>query len=228
MKTYPINLVNLENKRCLVIGGGRIAERRVTGLVAAGTRPIVIGSQLTPSLAILHTKGLIDHVSRPFHADDLGGAFLLIVATDDTQLNKRIGRLAESQVPLVNVVDAPDLCNFIAPSVLRQGDFVVSISSGGAAPVLAARVRNEMESQYGPEYATFTAWCAAIRPFMKRAFPDQAERTARWYELVDSPVLDLLATGRVSEARVLVAQILGTQVAKHIPLPQEGFGDDKN
>lgn len=217
MKAYPINLVSLENRRCLVIGGGRIAERRVLSLVEAGARPTVISPEISLALAALQTSGLIEHISRPFHPNDLQDAYLIIVATDNKDLNRKIGELARHQVPLINVVDVPELSTFIAPSVLRRGDFVVSISTGGVAPALSARVRKQLDSHFGPEFAMLVAWCAAIRPAMGQTFPDQSERTARWYALVDSSVLELLADGRVSEAHALATQILGVEVTENLP-----------
>lgn len=217
MKTYPINLVGLENKPCLVIGGGRIAERRALSLVEAGARPTVISPEVSRILADLQSSALIEHISRPFHPNDLQDAYLIIVATDNNDVNRKIGELARHHVPLINVVDDPELSTFTMASILRRGDFVVSISTGGAAPALAARVREQLETDFGSEYALFVAWCGAIRPVMGQIFSDPDERRARWYALMDSSVLDLLANGRVFEARALAAQILGPEVTENLP-----------
>ncbi len=213
MKSYPVNLVGLENQRCVVIGGGAVAARKVAGLIAAGARPVVVSPTLQPELAVLHCAGQFEYFSRSFQEEDLSGAFLVIAASDDPELNQRVWKLAQRRGILVNVVDSPAMCNFFAPAVIRRGDFVLSISTGGAAPALASHVRKMLEIQFGPEIQTLTDWCAAMRPVMRELFPDPAERTAHWYALAASPVLDLLAAGRRAEARVWIEENLGERLA---------------
>ena len=217
MKTYPVNLVGLEKKRCLVIGGGAVAGGKVLGLIEAGARPIVISPAITPELAALAAEDRIEYQARPFDAQDVAGAFLVIAATDDPALNREVWEAGCRQGALVNVVDAPPLCHFYAPSLIRRGDFVVSIASGGAAPALAARVRRELETRFGPAYGILVDWCGAIRPAVKEAFSDPDERKKRWVALVDSPLLDLLADGRIAEARAVVVQTMGAVVAASLP-----------
>lgn len=212
MRSYPIHLVGLENQRCLVIGGGEVAARKAAGLVAAGAHPLLISPSLHPQLNDMLVVGQIEHLTRPYQPGDLQDAFLVIAATTDPHINRQIGETCRKMGVLVNVVDAPKECNFIAPAVVRQGDFVVSISTGGATPALAARIRAQLETQFGPHYGAMVALCAAIRPAMRAAFPDPEERKAHWYELVDSPVLSLLAAGRDSEARALIEAILETHL----------------
>ncbi len=217
MKTYPINLVGLKNERCLVIGGGAVAEGKVMGLITAGARPIIISPAITPNLAALAAAGRVEYRSRAVCPQDVAGAFLVIVATDDPELNRQVWPAARQQGALVNVVDAPPLCNFYAPAVVRRGDFVLTVSTGGAAPALAARTRQELEARFGPEYETLVAWCAAIRPAVLNVDPNPAERKERWYALVDSPVLSLLANGRTAAARAWVAKIMGEEIATFLP-----------
>ncbi len=224
MKTYPVNLVGLEKKRCLVIGGGEVASGKVLGLIEAGARPVVISPAVTPELAALAAEGRIEYRARPFDPQDVAGAFLVIAATDDPALNRQVWEAGCRQGALVNVVDAPPLCHFFASALVRRGDFVVSIASGGAAPALAARVRRELEVHFGPAYGVLADWCAAIRPAVKQAFSDPDERKRRWVALVDSPLLALLADGRLPEARAWVADAMGTAVANSLPvgdLPHE-------
>lgn len=217
MKSYSVNLISLENKRCIVIGGSAVAERKVAGLVAAGARPIVISPTISPGLADLLVTGYIEHQPRGYSPGDLEGVFLVIAATGDQELNQRIWEAAQDQCTLVNVVDAPQLCSFFTPSVVRRGDFVVSVSTGGSAPALAVHVRRDLETRFGREYEVMVAWCAALRPVVREAFPDLAERKARWYALVESPVLPLLVEGHKTEARALITEILGPQVTGFFP-----------
>lgn len=213
MKSYPVNLVGLEKQRCLVIGGGAVAARKVSGLVAAGARPVVISPTIHADLENMLTAGQIEHFPRQYHPGDLEGAFLVIAATEDPALNRRVWEAGRRAGALVNVVDSPQVCNFIAPAIVRRGDFVVSISTGGAAPALAARARAELEALFGREYEAMTALCAAIRPAMREAFPNPGERKARWYALVDSPVLSLLSADQTSKARAWIEDMLGTRLA---------------
>lgn len=217
MKTYPVNLVGLETKRCLVIGGGAAAAGKVMGLIAAEARPIVISPTITPKLAALATEGRIEHWPRPFASQDLAGAFLVIAATNHPEVNRQVWEAACRQGALVNVVDAPSLCQFYSPAVIRQGDFVVSIATGGTAPALAARTRSELASRFGRAYAILTEWCGVMRPVVKEIFPDPRERKKRWTMLVDSSILDFLADGRFADARAKIAEIMGAVVAASLP-----------
>jgi siroheme synthase-like protein len=224
VKTYPVNLIGLEKKRCLVIGGGEVATGKVLGLIEAGVRPVVISPTITPELAALAIEGQIEHRPRPFASQDVAGAFLVIAATNHPEVNQQVWEAACQQGALINVVDAPPLCHFYAPSVIRHGDFVVSIATGGTAPALAARARSQLATRFGPAYGILADWCGVIRPAVKEAFPDPVERKARWYMLVDSPVLDYLADGRFADARASVAKIMGTAVADSLPVS----GDSPN
>ncbi len=218
MKSYPLNLVGLENQRCLVIGGGEVAARKAAGLVAAGARPVVISPSLHPELKEMLAAGQIEHLARPYQPDDLRGAFLVIAATADPDVNRQIGKACREAGALVNVVDSPQECTFIAPAVVRRGDFVISISTGGTAPALAARLRAQLETRFGQQYGALVALCASLRPAMRAAFPDPEERKARWYALIDSPVLSLLAAGRDSEAHAQVEALLGVPLDEGLPL----------
>jgi precorrin-2 dehydrogenase/sirohydrochlorin ferrochelatase len=217
MKSYPITLIGLEHKRCVVVGGGSVAVRKITGLIAAGARPVVISSTIKPALNSMLKAGLIEYIPRKFHPSDLEDAFLVIAATRDPELNQQVWEAARRAGALVNVVDTPQMCDFFNPAVVRRGDFLVSISTGGNAPMLASHVRQELEARFGHEYEVLTAWCAAIRPILLEIFPDPKERKFHWRTLLGSPVLSLLSTGREDEARAWIEEKLGTRVADSLP-----------
>lgn len=223
MKSYPVNLVGLDDRRCVVVGGGAIAARKVAGLIAAGVRPVVISPTLQEDLVELQSTSKIEHLPRGYHPGDLEGAFLVIAASDDPALNQQVWEAASGAGILVNVVDSPAMCNFFTPAVVRRGDFVLSIATGGTAPALGARLRWEMESSFGSEYETMTNWCAALRPVMMEVFSDPHERAAGWYALVDSPVLNLLAAGQFAKARAWIAENLGEQLAEVLPSEPQGY-----
>lgn len=221
MNNYPINIVNLPQKRCIVVGGGRVAARKVAGLIAAGARPVVISPSLHPALETKLAAEQFEHASRRYHPDDLEGVFLVIAATDDPELNRQIWEQGCREGTLVNVVDCPERCHFFAPAILRRGNFVISISTGGTAPALASHTRRELERRYGPEYETITNWCESIRPRMPDLIPDSDERKARWVALVNSPVLSLLSGGEISKARAWFDKILGARQDDKAPLEPE-------
>lgn len=227
MRTYPLNLVGLEDRRCVVVGGGTVAARKAAGLVAAGARPVVISPALGDDLMDMQTAGQVEHIPRGYLPGDLEGAFLVIAATGDPALNRQIWERGSGEGALVNVVDAPERCHFFAPAIVRRGDLVVGISTGGTAPALAARIRAELEERFGNEYETMTAWCAAIRPGMQDVFPNPEERIEYWYALIDSPVLAHLTAGRIRQARAWVAENLGERLAELVPPEPQDSSDEQ-
>jgi precorrin-2 dehydrogenase/sirohydrochlorin ferrochelatase len=208
MDYYPIYL-NLQGRRCVVIGGGKVAEGKVHGLLAAGGRVWVISPSLTPALDELARQLRISHVERTFQPGDLAEAFLAISATDDPAVNEQVWQEASAGNVLVNVVDDTPHCNFIAPAILRQGDLAVAISTGGKAPALAVRLREQIERLVGPEHARFLELAGSLRERLAKQRPDFGERRALWYQLVDSDVIDLLRRGEEAEARQRMAEIMG-------------------
>jgi len=152
MKYFPIFL-DLKGKLCAVVGGGRVAERKVRTLLKAGARVKVISPELTEPLSRLKTQAKILGEVRPFQAGDLRGAFLAIAATDDRKTNEKVYRQALRKMIPVNVVDDPVHSSFIVPSIVQRGDLVVAISTSGQSPALARTLRQKFEKEIGPEYA---------------------------------------------------------------------------
>jgi precorrin-2 dehydrogenase/sirohydrochlorin ferrochelatase len=151
VKYYPIYL-DITDKRCIVIGGGDVAERKVERLLDFGAHVTVVGKTLTHSLETMKKEGKIDHMNADYDKTCIDDAFLVIGATDREDINKKISRDAKDKGILVNIVDDPDKCDFILPSLLQRGDLLIAISTGGKSPALAKKLRQEMENLYGPEY----------------------------------------------------------------------------
>jgi siroheme synthase-like protein len=208
MSYYPIFL-DLTNRPVVVIGGGPVAEGKVEGLLAAGARVTVVAPDLTPALQALAAEGRLTHHPRPYAPGDLAGASLVISATDDRAVNAQVYAGATAANLWVNVVDDVPHCTFIAPSVLRQGDLTVAISTSGLAPVLAVRLREQLEQQLGPEYARFLQLAARLRQPLAQRVPDFEQRRRLWYQLVDSDILPALRRGDEPAALGLVAAITG-------------------
>ena len=205
---YPVYL-QLHEQPCVVIGGGNIAEGKAEGLLAAGARVTVISPDLTPRLREMAQQGQIVYLARTYQPGDLSGAFLVICATDQADINQQVWQEASANGQLVNVVDDTPRCNFIAPAILRKGDLTIAISTGGKAPALAVRLKEQLQAQIGPEYERFLQLAGELRKPLAQHVPDFETRKALWYELVDSDALDLLARGDEPAAVERISQVVG-------------------
>jgi precorrin-2 dehydrogenase/sirohydrochlorin ferrochelatase len=201
MGVYPIALVNLQGERCVVIGGGRVAARKVTGLQAAGARPVVICPDLGHALQQQAELGQIEAIRRTYQPGDLAGARLVIAATDDPETNESVWQEAQATGCLVNVVDDPARCNFHVPASVRRGALSISISTGGSSPLLAGRIRRTLEEQFDATYGPYLELLAGLRPVVQAQIPDPSDRKLLWEELLDSDVFALLRSGESGLAR---------------------------
>lgn len=213
MTYYPL-LMDLKDRHCVVIGGGKIAADKTHALLEADARVTVIAEDLTDTLIALAAAERIMHIARPYRDGDLTGAVLAISATDDAAVNRQVWEEGRRSGVLVNVVDDVPLCDFIAPSVIRQGDLTVAISTSGKAPALAVRIRECLEEAFGPEYARFLELAGSIRQPLAEQTPDFHTRRTRWYELVDSDILDLLRAGKKTAALRRIEEIMGVSPAR--------------
>jgi precorrin-2 dehydrogenase/sirohydrochlorin ferrochelatase len=153
MVLYPVFL-KIKDRRCLVIGGGSVAERKVKSLIESGARVTVVSPDLTGSLQALSDRGLMEHTKRNYREGDLEGFFLAVAATSDKEVNRRIYSEAEKSGVLINSVDDPENCSFFVPSTVRRGDFQVAISTSGKAPYLAKKVRLFLENLFYKDLGT--------------------------------------------------------------------------
>jgi precorrin-2 dehydrogenase / sirohydrochlorin ferrochelatase len=212
MKVFPIFLNSLHCKQCIVVGGDHEAEQKAHGLLECDANVTVISASATDALRRWAEEGRLRWIARDYRPGDLRGAFLVIAIRKDQETNRTIFEEAEAGNALVNVMDDVPHCNFVAGSVVRQGPLVVSISTSGAAPALAVRMRQQMEQQFGPEYAAFLEIMHTLRASMAAHYPDFTRRKAVWYELVDSGLLELIRERRLKEAHRLLEKILGFHV----------------
>lgn len=208
MGYYPI-FVNLQAKRCLVVGGGEVARRKVQGLLDAGGAVVVVSPTLTAALYTLARCGAIHHEARPFQADDVDGCTLVIGATDQPAVNAAVCEAARRLGIWVNIVDTPDACDFIAPAVVRRGALQIAISTGGNSPALAKRIRAQLEQTYGPEYVELLAWVGQQRERIRRQTVDPAMRKAYNEHLVEKA---LEANAHMRIQRSAVGKIRGASL----------------
>jgi precorrin-2 dehydrogenase/sirohydrochlorin ferrochelatase len=158
-KYYPVFL-SLAGRKAVVVGGGRVAERKVLSLLDADADVTVVSPALTPRLLKEKTGGRIAHIARAYRTGDARGAFLVVAATESADVNTKVAGDATS---LVNVVDVPSLCSFIAPSIVKRGPLQLAISTGGVSPALAKSIRRELEKIYGPEFPPYLRFLRRLR-----------------------------------------------------------------
>jgi len=151
MKFYPVHL-DISNMKCVVVGGGDVAERKVENLLECDGDVVVVAMDITARLESLKREGRIRHIPEEYRTDHIEGAFLVIGATDRDDVNGKVYLDAEERNMLVNIVDEPERCRFIVPSQVRQGDLLISLTTGGKSPALARRLRKELEGRYCREY----------------------------------------------------------------------------
>lgn len=193
MKTYPIFLVHLAGRRCIVLGGGSEAERKARELLDCEAAVTVVAGEASEGIRELSGGGRLEWIARDYRTGDLRGAFLAISAVADRSLNVDIAREARRERVLLNAMDDPDRCDFIAGSLVRRGPLTVGISTGGAAPALAVRLRERLERELGAEYGALTELLGRLREPLARRYPDPVRRRRAWYDLVDSDLIDELA-----------------------------------
>jgi precorrin-2 dehydrogenase/sirohydrochlorin ferrochelatase len=149
--------MKLEGKRLLVVGAGKVGEPKIAGLLETGARIRVVALEASAAVREWAREGKIELDVRAFRSDDLDGVFLAVVATSSRTLNERIYHEAQKRGILCNVVDVPDLCDFFYPSIVRRGDLQIAVSTAGQSPSLAQKIRQQLEKQFGPAYASWVA-----------------------------------------------------------------------
>ena len=209
MKTYPIFAI-IEDKPCLVVGGGAVGERKVADLMAAGARVTVVSRTLTPELAALAGRGEINYLPEDFSAAQVEGMALVMAATDDPNVNAAVSAAAQARAIWVNVADDPEYCTFIVPAQVRRGDLTLAISTGGASPALARQLREELQQHFGPEYGPYLDLLQRVRTRLlteHRAHPDNGPL---FHQLVRSPLREAVAQGDRTRVLTLLVEVLGS------------------
>ena len=207
MDFFPVFL-NIKGRNCLVVGGGGIAARKVSLLVRAGARVEVVSPELGDALQSKLDLDQIEHQARDFQDADLENKVMVIAATDDHQVNKRVSELAQAKNLPVNVVDQPELCSFIMPSVIDRSPVQVAISTGGASPVLARLLRAHLETFVPAAYGRLASLFDSFRDKVKTRFPDVDQRRKFWDSIMQGDVSELLFAGRDDQARELLDKSL--------------------
>ena len=206
MGYYPIFL-NLSGRRCLVVGGGPVAERKIEGLLAALASVTVVSPTLTAALQRLAKEKKIRHFMRDYRKGDLSGYRLAFVATDDAQVNRAVYEEAEEADVFINAADDPAHCDFILPSVLRRGQLQVAVASGGSSPALSRAVREELESYFTEDYSVLSEIVAELRSELKeKSLSADAES---WRQALNGEVRRLVRDGDIEGAKRYLRERVG-------------------
>ena len=200
MKYLPVFL-KLKGRSCLVVGGGKVAARKVAMLLRAGSVITVVAPVLCDELEKLRASGEILYIGREFHDDDINGMVLVIAATDNETVNRQVSVVADSQRIPVNVVDTPGLCSFIVPSMVDRSPVQVAVSTGGSSPVLARLLRARLESFIPSAYGRLADLVDEYRHKVKQRFSDTRQRRYFWENVLQGRVAELLFAGHEKEAR---------------------------
>jgi siroheme synthase-like protein len=203
---FYIACLRLTGRRCVVIGGGDVGLEKVEGLLACDGDVTLIAPEAHPELTQLALEGSIRWEQRVYRPDDLDGALIAIAATSDTDINIRVFEDAEARAMLVNVVDVPPLCNFILPAIVRTGPLAVAISTAGASPALAKRMKREIGELFGEPYALLAVLLNDARGWAKATLPTYQDRKEFFESIVggDPDPIELLRDGNVQGVRDLI------------------------
>lgn len=207
MPLYPLNL-QLAGRRCLVVGGGQVSERKTLTLLDCGAEVTLVSPEVTPTLDQLAREGRLRLLLRPFESQDVEGAVIVIAATNSRTVNEEVSRTCRERGILINVVDVPDLCDFYVPASVNRGDLLVTIGTSGQSPMLSKKLRKMLDQQFGPEYGPFLEMAGRLRQELKSRVSDRLQRNAAEAEFLASPILSCLAEGKIAEAEDLLDNII--------------------
>ena len=212
MKTYPLFAL-IDDRPCLVVGGGAVGERKVRDLLTAGAQVTVVSRELTPGLAELAGKGRIHFIPGDFTPTHLDGMTLVIGATDNQEVNRQVSAASQARGLFVNIVDAPELCTFIVPAQVRRGPLTLAISTGGASPALARKVREELEERFGPDYGRYLRVLQAIRDRVLSRRRGHPGNLRLFQGLVAAPLQEAIAREDRPRALAVLEKALGEVLA---------------
>jgi siroheme synthase-like protein len=203
---FYIACLRLSGRRCVVVGGGDVGLEKVEGLLACDADVTLVAPEAHPALQQLALEGSIAWEQRAYVDGDLEGALIVIAATDDTDINIRVFDDAERRAMLVNVVDVPPLCNFILPAIVRTGPLAIAISTAGASPALAKRMKREISELFGEPYAMLAVLLNEARGWAKATLPTYQDRKEFFESIVngDPDPIELLRAGDLEGVRSLV------------------------
>jgi uroporphyrin-III C-methyltransferase / precorrin-2 dehydrogenase / sirohydrochlorin ferrochelatase len=213
----PIFL-DIKGRACLVVGGGAVAARKAALILRAGAELTVVAPWLSSAMQVIVDDGRVHYQPRVFVDSDLDGQALIIAATDDSAINRRVAELAKAHTLPVNVADNPELGTFVLPSVIDRAPVQIAISTGGASPVLARQLRARLESAIPLTYGRLAELADAFRDQVKGRLPRSAQRRRFWEQILQGPVAEAVFAGRIDSARDMLLTAIDD--AAEMPMPQ--------
>lgn len=207
MKYYPICL-NIQNRDCLVVGGGAVAFRKVSTLLECGATVTVVSPEFTEELTTVENDSL-SLIRRPYESSDVAGRFLVIGATDDEVQNRKISQDAEENNLLCNIADFPEACNFILPSIVKRGDLMLAITTSGNSPAFAKHLRKKLEKEFGEEYTEFLKLMGAVRKRLLDTGHAPEEHKPLFEALINQGLLELVKENKTEEINRLLYKTVG-------------------
>ena len=211
---YPI-MLDMKDRRCVVVGGGRIAHQKLVTLVRTGADIEVVAPQINPEVEELEKKKLLHITRREYRSQDIDEAFVVFGATNNRKVNERISQDAKERKILVNIVDTPDLCVFQVPASVKRDNLIIAISTKGKSPAVAKKLRKELEEKYGPEYSEYLDLVDLWRTRMKKCEQlSLPQREHLFNTIAESDIIDLLKQGKRVEAKTKIAQMVADYTRK--------------
>jgi precorrin-2 dehydrogenase/sirohydrochlorin ferrochelatase len=197
----------LGGRACLVVGGGPVALEKVEGLLACDADVTVVAPDAVPEIQGLSDQGRISWLNRTYESSDVDGSRLVVAATSNTELDRRVHSDAEERGVFVNVADVPELCTFILPAIVRNGPLAIAISTAGASPALAQRIKREVAEQFGSEYARLAGMLDEVRDWAKATLPTYRDRKEFFDGIVNGTPdpIELLRVGDEAAVRSLIS-----------------------
>jgi precorrin-2 dehydrogenase/sirohydrochlorin ferrochelatase len=200
-------MLDIKHKKCAVIGGGSVANRKVKSLLQYEADIVIISEQLIAELANTVNKYKLDWQKKEYSSEDLFGNFMVFAATNNSEVNHQIYKEAKAKGILINVVDDPERCDFIVPSKLEQGDLTISISTNGKSPMLAKKIRQDLTETYTPAYGELLNILGDLRQKSMNHIPDENNRKKLYHDIVYSDIIHLLEKGNLETATKLVESL---------------------
>jgi precorrin-2 dehydrogenase/sirohydrochlorin ferrochelatase len=208
MRYYPVNL-DIQNRDCLVVGGGGVGTRKIATLLNCGGRVTAVSPDMSAELRSLAGAPGLTLKQRAYRPSDLDGMFLVIGATDDETLNRQISRDAEQRGTLCNIADRPEICNFILPAIVQREDLVITVSTSGKSPALAKKLRKSLEARFGEEYGVLLKLMGGIRKKLLSQSHEPEAHKPIFEQLINSDLITLIKEGKTAEVNALLLNILG-------------------
>lgn len=208
MRYYPVYL-DIRGRRCLVVGGGQVGTRKVRTLRQCGAKVTVISHEVTQELANMAEQGQVDLKLRDYRSSDLDKMFLVIGATDDQAMNRKVHQDAEAAQRLCNIADQPDLCNFVLPSIINQGDLSIAISTAGKSPAFAKHLRRQLQGAFGPEYGLMLDLMGAARKRLLAEEHAPEQHKPLFEKLIQGGLLEMIKAEDRQGINDLLAAVLG-------------------